>query len=242
MGLGLFIVRVGMGSGRTTKRARKGWRVRRERPEDDVQAETFYGEQGADAYETNVMRKIQERILVRALLLAKIPEGAKVLDAGCGTGFGMEVLKEAGYEVQGFDVSPAMVEKARAKGFQVKQGDLRSIPFEEGSFDAIVSISALQWVPLQQREKVAKEFWRVLRKGGIKVGSGKDRMSDAMGGRGDPSRGVYPPGGVIQYYPKSEDEMMQTGRIFRKRGFLVKLQIDNADNPRKRKVYMLLEK
>ena len=194
---------------------KKGWVVKKERPEDKGEATEEYDKEGAEHYEREGMKRIQKTIMIRALLLAKIPQGAKVLDAGCGTGFGMELLAEAGYEAQGFDVSQAMVEKAKAKGFEVKQGDLRSIPFDDHSFDAIVSISALQWVPLQEREKVAKEFWRVL----------KEKAT-----------------AVIQHYPKSEDEMMRTGLLFRRQGFKVTLQIDNEDNPRKRKIYMLLDK
>ncbi|MFH1199853.1 MAG: class I SAM-dependent methyltransferase [Candidatus Micrarchaeota archaeon] len=192
-----------------------GWKVRNKRPEDGGNAEEFYSQPGAQVYEKNAMRHIQEKILMRALQLVEVPAGARVLDAGCGTGFGMQLLKKLGFSASGFDVSPDMVAFAKRKKLAAVAGDLRKIPFPDKSFDAIVSISALQWVPLKERAKVAKEFHRVLAGGGV---------------------------AVIQFYPASEDEAMATGRLFRQEGFRVVLHVDSEDNPRKRKVFLVIGK
>ncbi len=192
-----------------------GWKVRHKRPEDDGNPVEFYSKPGAKVYEKNAMRHIQERILMRALELAGIPLGSKVLDAGCGTGFGMQLMKSIGYPVSGFDVSPEMLAIAKSKKLDVKKGDLRKIPFADSSFDAVVSISALQWVPLKERTAVAREFYRVLVDGGV---------------------------AVIQFYPASEEEALATGKIFRQAGFKVVLHVDNEGNPRKRKVFLVLHK
>lgn len=192
------------------------WKVSGQRPEDQFAPAEFYGQQGASVYEKNAMKRIQERILARALdLMGPLAEGAAVLDAGCGTGFGMELLAKAGFRVEGLDVSEDMLKIAKEKGLSVKKGDLRDIPFKTAEFDAIVSISALQWVPFAQRKKVAKEFWRVLKEGGK---------------------------AAVQFYPKSEDEMTRTGSLFKRQGFAGRIQIDGEDVPRKRKVFLLLEK
>ena len=61
-------------------------------------------------------------------------------------------------------------------------------------------------------EKVAKGCYYILKNGG-KIG--------------------------IQFYPKSEDEMLKTGEIFKKEGFEVEFIIDNPDNPRKMAIYMM---
>ncbi|MFH1106867.1 MAG: class I SAM-dependent methyltransferase [Candidatus Micrarchaeota archaeon] len=192
-----------------------GWKVRHRRPEDDARPEEFYSRPGAAVYEKNAMRKIQERILLRALQLVEIPEGARVLDAGCGTGFGMQLLGRLGYSVSGFDVSPDMVAIAKRKKLDAVVGDLRKIPFPGSSFDAVVSVSALQWVSVRQAGRVASEFVRVLRAGGC---------------------------AVVQFYPASEEEALGYAKAFRARGFSVRMQTDSYSNARKRKVYLLLVK
>ena len=47
---------------------------------------------------------------------------------------------------------------------------------------------------------------------------------------------------VIQFYPKSEKEMMIVAKIFKKNGFKVNIIIDNPKNPKKRTIYVLLNK
>ncbi len=191
------------------------WKVKGQRPEDASTPQEFYGGAGAEIYEKNAMKKIQESILARAVVLLELQGKVTVLDAGCGTGFGMELLQQAGFHVEGFDVSPDMLKIAKGKGLTVKAGDLRNIPFPDASFDVIISISALQWVPFHERKKVASEFWRVLKEGGK---------------------------AVVQFYPANDQEMTRTGSLFKRAGFVGRIQIDGEDNPRKRKIYLLLKK
>jgi ubiquinone/menaquinone biosynthesis C-methylase UbiE len=191
------------------------WKVKGQRPEDKFQAEELYGKAGAGVYEKNAMRHIQEQILSRAVALLQLQGSERVLDAGCGTGFGMQLLQRAGFSVEGFDLSDEMLALARKKGLAVKKGDLRDIPFKQKEFDAVVSVSALQWVPFHQRKIVAREFWRVLKAGGK---------------------------AAVQFYPASEQEMTRTGSLFKRQGFSGRIQIDGEDNPRKRKVYLILQK
>ena len=51
---------------------------------------------------------------------------ANVLDVGCGRGELLDALRESGVSVRGVDVSPAMVELCRARGFEVALGDALS--------------------------------------------------------------------------------------------------------------------
>lgn len=137
----------------------------------------------------------------------------KILDAGCGNGFSLEILREIGYSCAGFDVSPAMVALAKKKGFTAKLGDLRKIPFPKASFDAIISVSALQWIDLSEASVVAREFKRVLKKGG--------RV-------------------VIQFYPESERQLMDWAKAFKPAGFSVVVTQEGLESPRKRRVFLLL--
>ncbi|MFI1202623.1 class I SAM-dependent methyltransferase [Streptomyces sp. BHT-5-2] len=66
--------------------------------------------------------------------------GKKLLDVGCGTGNSAVAFRNLGYEVTGSDLSPAMIDRARAKpdneGIPFVVGDLRDLP-DLGSFDAV---------------------------------------------------------------------------------------------------------
>jgi SAM-dependent methyltransferase len=100
--------------------------------------------------------------------------GAAVLEVGCGPGhLSMRLAGDHGLEVRGVDLDPAMIERARANaqragrlegspGFVV--GDVASLPFEDGSFDVVVStLSMHHWA---EPTKGLAEIGRVLRPGG----------------------------------------------------------------------------
>jgi SAM-dependent methyltransferase len=51
--------------------------------------------------------------ILERIWLPRVPEGSKVLDVCCGTGYLAALLTERGYRVTGFDASPAMIDLAR---------------------------------------------------------------------------------------------------------------------------------
>ena len=69
---------------------------------------------------------------------AVVRPGDRVLDACCGTGDLALAAERAGGRVTGLDFSEAMLARARRKSSSVEwvRGDLLSLPFEDGSFDA----------------------------------------------------------------------------------------------------------
>src|SRR5262249_25036649 len=69
---------------------------------------------------------------------AVVGPGDRVLDACCGTGDLAVADLAAGGRVTGLDFSPRMLERARRKspGITWVEGDLLTLPFENGSFDA----------------------------------------------------------------------------------------------------------
>ena len=195
------------------------WKTTHNRPEDIYEnADKFYEEKEATRYAlSNTMRKTQRELTMRALEFQVPPLSAKVLDAGCGCGFSLEVLKEIGYtNIKGFDLTPRFVEVAKQKGYAVRIGDLRKIPYSE-RFDVIISISALQWITASNLEKnvkkTAKEFNRLLNPEGC---------------------------ALIHFYPKTEVELMHTARVFNENGFAVKVVTDNPNNAKKRKNFLVL--
>lgn len=99
-----------------------------------------------------------------------IPEAGRVLDVGCGGG--QNALTLAGLRpdlrVVGLDLSEEQVSRAtrRAAGFsQVEfiQGSALDLPFEDGEFDAVISVASLKHWP-DQRQGL-RECARVLRSG-----------------------------------------------------------------------------
>ncbi len=89
-----------------------------------------------------------------------------ILDLGCGTGLASAPLIERGYHVTGVDPSEPMLAIAKRKlpsaTWQV--GNAESLPFKDGSFDAVISGQAFHRM---DAEAAIAEVRRVLRPGGI---------------------------------------------------------------------------
>ena len=105
--------------------------------------------------------------------------GEKILDAGCGTGVFTDDILSAGADVTGLDLSLPMLkragEKLKGHSFERVLGDLASLPFSEGSFDKVVSVTALEFV--EDGAGALRELSRVTRKGGCIVVATLNRLS-----------------------------------------------------------------
>jgi ubiquinone/menaquinone biosynthesis C-methylase UbiE len=105
--------------------------------------------------------------------------GEKILDAGCGTGVFTFDLLSAGADVIGLDLSLPMLKKAGEKfkgySFEMVLGNIASLPFPEGSFDKVVSVTALEFV--ENGTGALRELSRVTRKGGCIVVATLNRLS-----------------------------------------------------------------
>ena len=100
---------------------------------------------------------------------AGIRRGDKALDVGCGTGvLAREALRRVGQEGQvvGLDLNEGMLAVAARTEPNVewRQGDAASLPFEDASFDVVVSQFALMYFP--DRAASLREIWRTLAPGG----------------------------------------------------------------------------
>ena len=100
---------------------------------------------------------------------AGIRRGSKVLDVGCGTGvLAREALKRVGQDGQvvGLDLNDGMLAVAARTEPRIewRQGDATSLPFEDASFDVVVSQFALMYFP--DRVTSLSEMWRTLAPGG----------------------------------------------------------------------------
>jgi SAM-dependent methyltransferase len=108
--------------------------------------------------------------LARYRFAAQLAPSKRVLDAACGEGYGSRILADAGAaSVTGVDVDERTVEHARSRypGAEFQVADVASLPFEDGSFDLIVSFETIEHVP--EPERVLAEWRRVLAADGLLV-------------------------------------------------------------------------
>lgn len=70
-----------------------------------------------------------------------------VLDAGCGDGTFLELLREAGWDAEGFEMSPGAAEAARQRGVPVQTGTIESIQFPKERFASVRFWHVLEHLP-----------------------------------------------------------------------------------------------
>lgn len=106
-------------------------------------------------------------------------EPHSVLEVGGGPGeLAARLGEELGCEVVMLDVSPRMVELARARGVDARVGDVQELPFEDCAFDCAVAAWMLFHVP--DLDRGLAELVRVLRPGGrlVAVTNAEDHMRE----------------------------------------------------------------
>jgi ubiquinone/menaquinone biosynthesis C-methylase UbiE len=105
----------------------------------------------------------------RAIELLDVQPAERVLIDGCGTGLDLELLPR-GCPITAIDITPAMVEKARARAealgltIDARVMDAAALEFANESFDCVVLHLILAVVP--DPHATAREAARVLRRGG----------------------------------------------------------------------------
>jgi ubiquinone/menaquinone biosynthesis C-methylase UbiE len=140
-----------------------------------VQLDEFKARQRA-TWDAGDYATLSERIAdVGELVAARasIEQGMTVLDVACGAGNAAIPAARAGARVTGLDLVPKLLEQGRAKaeaeGLEIEwvEGDAEDLPFEDGSFDRVLSTFGHMFAPRHQ--KAADEMIRVCRKGGAIV-------------------------------------------------------------------------
>ena len=133
--------------------------------------DAYYG----DRQDVNSVR-IQERQrrILQYVDLLNLPPGSRVLDLGCGAGRASVELLRRGFALEGVDISEDMIDLARQNAeqsgfggeFHFQVGDAEHLPFEDNSFDLIVSIGMLGVGPVSWGRAVMEELHRIVKPGG----------------------------------------------------------------------------
>lgn len=198
------------------------------RPEELAPPEIFYNDSESHKYtQSTRVQHIQAKMTLRALeLLNLAPEEPHfLLDLGCGSGLSGEILTEEGYNWVGMDIAPSML----ATGLDREvEGDLflsdlgNGVPFRAGTFDAAISISAIQWLcnadtanvdPKKRLLRFFNTLYASLRRGGKFV---------------------------AQFYPMNDMQSQQILDAAKVSGFGGGLIIDEPESKRHKKYYLVL--
>lgn len=147
-----------------------------------------------------------------------------VLDIGCGSGISGEVLKDMGHHWIGVDISRSMLDVAcarHAEGDMFEQDMGQGLSFRIGVFDAVISISALQWlcnadrrehVPQKRLARFFSTMYRSVKRGGRCV---------------------------FQFYPENAKQTEMITRAAMKAGFSGGVVVDYPNSTRARKCVFL---
>lgn len=99
-----------------------------------------------------------------------INPGDDVLDVACGTGNAAIRAAQAGGRVTGLDLTPELFDGARRRAaeagveLELVEGDAEALPFDDESFDVVVSTFGCMFAP--DHKRAAAEIARVLRPNG----------------------------------------------------------------------------
>ncbi len=110
-----------------------------------------------------VQRRVCDRLLEAFDPIWSAP--TRILDAGCGTGYGARRLRTRWPQahITGVDFAPSMLAIAGPATDACFTADIEALPFEQQSFDLWWSSLSIQWC---DNDRVFPEAARVLRKGG----------------------------------------------------------------------------
>lgn len=106
--------------------------------------------------------------LEMAWKLLDVDAPATILDIGIGTGRFASGFVRDGIQIHGIDISPEMLKQCKElqPGFELQPGSFTSIPYDDDSFDTIISAFAFHEVPPAERQPAISEVARALKPGG----------------------------------------------------------------------------
>ncbi|HSG29099.1 MAG TPA: methyltransferase domain-containing protein, partial [Candidatus Krumholzibacterium sp.] len=117
-------------------------------------------------------RYLSRRRFVTVTGMLPVKSGARALDVGCGWGYNLFLLREAGYDPVGIDIvqddftAASMIARENGYAIDLVGGDMSSLPFARGRFDAVTAIETMEHVFYPDRMDAVREVARILGPGG----------------------------------------------------------------------------
>ncbi|KAF1982329.1 S-adenosyl-L-methionine-dependent methyltransferase [Aulographum hederae CBS 113979] len=206
------------------------------RPEDLLPPDLYYNDSTSRSYTTSSrIKNIQAEMTYRALALLNLQSPSLILDVGCGSGLSGAILSSQPNAPQltnpggphtwiGCDISASMLAVALEND---SPGDLfladagQGIPFRPGTFDACISISAIQWLcnaesSIETPQGRLKRFFDGL------------YVSLRRGGKA-----------VLQFYPKDASQKKMISDAAVRAGFGAGL-LEDSEGTKSAKTYLVL--
>jgi len=156
-----------------------------------------------DAYEL-ALTQVTAQSIPALLDAAGVTRGMRVLDVATGPGHVAAAAAERGAVVTAVDFSPAMVERARSRGVDAREGDAQALPFSDGTFDAVVTSFGM--LHFADPERALAEAWRVLASGA--------RMAFTVWAAADRAVGLGVPQQAVQRYGEVNAAVLPSGPSF----------------------------
>ena len=117
----------------------------------------------------SLVYKIRSRLEARRLLryCAGAPDGARILDVGCGDGFHLSLLRKYGnpsWTLEGVDLDARAVEATTRRGLVARLGTIEEMDLDAERYDVVYTIQTLEHVAAPDR--ILAAIRRVLKPGG----------------------------------------------------------------------------
>lgn len=201
--------------------------IKRKRPEElyEKASDYFDLETLSNYAKSKSIMRAQIKMTQRALEILELQKNhCLILDAGCGPGFAAIYLNQLGHKTIALDFISDFLKFFDIKDLNPILADMSYTPFQSKIFDAIISISALQWIFKEIGNKIMRSNLISLFRSFYNILKPNSKA-------------------VIQFYPKNNVVMENIGKIIRETTqFSGTFIIDNPNNPKKRKIFLALEK
>lgn len=154
---------------RTIRQVAASLRGMRYRGEPEKIVAMGYDEMAADYGSWTLRHERPDRAKYTELLMQNLPEGADLLELGCGPGDPTTKTLAQRYNVTANDISESCLELARenAPDATFIKSDMTSLDFPAESFDAVVAFYSFHHVPRDRYEPLLRNIAEWLKPGGI---------------------------------------------------------------------------
>jgi SAM-dependent methyltransferase len=117
----------------------------------------------------------------RYAIARRLSAGARVLDCGCGEGYGAAFLSQVAAQVAAFDLAADAITKCVERygslpNLAFSVGDITRLPYPDGSFDVVACFELIEHIPEADHPQAFDEIRRVMKPDGVLVISSPNKL------------------------------------------------------------------